>query len=48
MVAAHKISTCKNCWAKKLSHRVCPACGYYKDKQIITIKSKKKETIVDA
>lgn len=48
MVEAHKISTCKNCGAKKLSHRVCPVCGYYKGKQVLTIKTKSKETVVDA
>ena len=48
MVEAHKISVCKNCGAKKLSHRVCPVCGYYKGKQVLTIKSKSKDTVVDA
>lgn len=48
MVDTYKISTCKNCWAKKLSHRVCPVCGYYKGKQVITIKSKNKDKVVDA
>ena len=48
MVETYKISTCKNCGAKKLSHRVCPVCGYYKGKQVLTIKSKSKDTVVDA
>lgn len=48
MVDTYKISVCKNCGAKKLSHRVCPVCGYYKGKQVLTIKSKSKEKIVDA
>ncbi len=48
MVSTHKVSICKNCGAKKLSHRVCPVCGYYKGKQVITIKSKSKDTVVDA
>jgi len=48
MVDTYKISVCKNCGAKKLSHRVCPVCGYYKGKQILTIKSKSKETVVNA
>lgn len=30
------ISLCPNCGARKLSHRVCPECGYYKGKQILT------------
>ncbi|MFN4217351.1 MAG: 50S ribosomal protein L32 [Brevinematales bacterium] len=30
------ISLCPNCGSRKLSHRVCPVCGYYKGKQILT------------
>ncbi len=30
------LSVCPNCEEKKLPHRVCPSCGYYKGKQIIT------------
>ena len=39
---------CANCGKYKLSHRVCPACGYYAGKQIITIKSKDKSKTIDA
>lgn len=39
---------CKNCGKTKLPHRVCPHCGYYKGKQVLTIKSKTKDTVVDA
>lgn len=31
---------CSNCGKYKLSHRVCPSCGYYAGKQVLTIKSK--------
>ena len=48
MVDTYKVSVCKNCGAKKLSHRVCPVCGYYKGKQVITIKSKSKDKVVEA
>jgi len=30
------MSLCPNCGSRKLSHRVCPSCGYYKGKQILT------------
>jgi large subunit ribosomal protein L32 len=30
------ISVCPNCGAKKLPHRVCDSCGFYKGRQIIT------------
>ncbi|HCB51886.1 TPA: 50S ribosomal protein L32 [Patescibacteria group bacterium] len=44
----YKVSTCKNCGAKKLAYKVCPVCGYYKGKQVITIKSKGNEKVIDA
>ncbi len=39
---------CDNCGSEKLAHRVCPNCGYYKWKQIITIKTKSKEKLLEA
>jgi len=39
---------CNNCGADKLSHRVCPACGYYKGRQVMTIKSGDKTKVVEA
>lgn len=39
---------CDNCGASKLPHRVCSSCGYYKGKQVITIKSKSKEEVLAA
>ncbi|MBS8122532.1 50S ribosomal protein L32 [Candidatus Vampirococcus lugosii] len=38
---------CDNCDTLKLSHRVCPHCGFYAGKQILTIKTKSKETIIE-
>jgi len=38
---------CKTCWKFKLTHRVCPHCGYYGEKQVLTIKTKSKETIIE-
>jgi len=31
------VSICENCGADILSHRVCPACGWYKDRIVIEI-----------
>lgn len=28
------ISTCPQCHAPKLPHRVCPECGYYKGREV--------------
>jgi large subunit ribosomal protein L32 len=44
----YQTNVCPNCGATKLAHRVCPNCWYYDDKQVITIKAKSKETVVDA
>jgi len=29
--------TCSNCGEKMLPHRVCPACGHYKGREIIVV-----------
>ncbi|PID34978.1 MAG: 50S ribosomal protein L32 [candidate division SR1 bacterium] len=39
---------CGNCGANTLPHRVCKTCGYYKGKQVVTIKSKSKQEVLDA
>ena len=31
------LSTCSHCGAVTVPHRVCPSCGYYRGKQVITI-----------
>ena len=36
-------SRCPRCRAFVLPHRVCGACGYYKGKQVKTMKVKSKE-----
>jgi large subunit ribosomal protein L32 len=40
--AAHRITVaatnpCPNCKAPHRPHRVCPACGYYRGRQVRTI-----------
>ena len=34
------LGACPHCKKLKLSHRVCPYCGYYKGKPVMTIKVK--------
>ncbi len=34
---ASKLGTCAQCGAKVPSHTACPACGYYKGRQILSI-----------
>ena len=36
-VAAYNLVECKNCGSSKLLHRVCPACGYYRGRQVLNI-----------
>ena len=35
------LSKCSHCGQPKLSHRVCPNCGYYREKMVIAVKEKK-------
>lgn len=37
------IVECPRCRAKKIAHRVCQACGYYNNKEIIKLEKKTKE-----
>jgi len=30
-------SLCPNCQEPRLQHRVCPKCGYYKDRQVVRV-----------
>ncbi len=48
LMAKTNIVKCSNCGADKLSHRVCPSCGYLKWRQVMTIKSKDKTQVLDA
>lgn len=34
-LAVPQLTTCPNCGAAKLPHRICAACGHYKGRQII-------------
>ncbi|MDP7011478.1 MAG: 50S ribosomal protein L32 [Verrucomicrobiota bacterium] len=33
-----KLQDCPQCGVPALAHRVCPSCGFYKSRQILTIK----------
>ena len=32
-----QLSVCPQCGARVRPHRVCPSCGYYKGRQVISI-----------
>ena len=36
------LHSCSHCGSPKLPHRVCPGCGYYKDR--LVIEPKEEET----
>ena len=42
-LSAPGMVTCSNCGELTLSHRVCPNCGFYKGRQVVTPKVEKTE-----
>ena len=40
--ALAQVSKCPKCGASKRSHRACPECGYYGDRQVLTVKTEEK------
>ncbi len=34
--ASHLVE-CAQCGSKKRQHTVCPSCGYYRERQVVTI-----------
>jgi len=35
--------SCNNCGAHVMPHTVCPSCGHYKGKEILTVASQEEE-----
>ena len=46
MSKKYQTAKCPDCGANRLNHRVCPSCGYYNGKQVLTIKAAKKDSAV--
>lgn len=42
-LAQPAMDTCPHCHSPKLSHRVCPNCGWYGDREAIEVKPAKKK-----
>jgi large subunit ribosomal protein L32 len=36
-VSVTAVKACPQCGAAQQPHRVCPACGYYKGRQVVTV-----------
>jgi len=43
IIKLKSLSKCSNCGSAVLPHRICPDCGYYRGRQVVTIKAKKEE-----
>ena len=37
----NSVSECPNCHERKLPHRACPKCGYYKGREVVEVKESK-------
>lgn len=37
-LVAPQLSLCSNCKEKRLNHRVCPHCGFYDGRQVLSLK----------
>jgi large subunit ribosomal protein L32 len=37
VLALPQLGKCPQCAAPYISHRVCPACGYYKGRQVLSV-----------
>ena len=36
-ISAPEIEKCPQCGEYKRAHRLCPACGYYNGRQVVTV-----------
>lgn len=48
MMKTLSLVKCPNCGHLNQNHHVCVSCGYYKNEQVMTIKSKGNENIIEA
>jgi len=39
-LSKHALSECPNCHERKMPHRACPKCGYYKGREILEVEEK--------
>ncbi len=40
-LTAQSLSECPNCHERKMPHRACPKCGYYKDREVLEVEEAK-------
>lgn len=39
-IEAPAFISCPQCHEPKMPHKVCPSCGYYKDKEVVAVATK--------
>jgi large subunit ribosomal protein L32 len=42
-IAAKELFACSNCAKMIQRHKICPYCGFYKDKEAVSVASKSKK-----
>ncbi len=43
-LTAPGMAECPQCHAQKLTHRICPECGYYNGRKVVETEKPKKES----
>ncbi len=41
-LSAQSLAECPNCHWKKMPHRACPKCGFYKGREVVEVEDNKK------
>jgi large subunit ribosomal protein L32 len=41
-LTATSLVQCSNCGEMRLPHTVCPSCGHYKGREVVSVEEKKK------
>ena len=41
-IAAPRLSECPECGEPRLPHRVCPSCGNYKGREVVSVEEKER------
>jgi len=41
-IEAPNLVQCRNCGEMRLSHRVCPSCGHFRGREVISVEERTK------
>jgi large subunit ribosomal protein L32 len=42
-LTANNLVQCSNCGEMRLSHTVCPKCGHYQGREVVTVEKEEKK-----